>query len=1163
MQSTINTLKLGCWNSRGLSAAIPLLRVLLSNNDIFMLSEHWQHANMLHMLGEVSNDHNWHGVSSKSSNEDVYGIKRGQGGVAIFWSKSLKGVSIIETIKHDRICGIRMEGGDGSVLALISVYLPASSSSESLAVTLDELAGIIESLGEGVVPIIGGDFNGDMGREGGPRGKGPPTRAGSLVSKFMEENSLMAVNMVSKAKGTINTYEGHNGMSTIDYIMIPRYLVGSITSCHTGSNQGLNTSDHLPVEMTLKTNLLPRRLEVEGANERLKWDKSKPEVLMAYQDTLNRYLRRIMVNFENERDRTPQMIDDTFDEIVKAIHCAARVVPKSKFVKHLKPYWCNELDILKKEKMQWFSKWKNEGRTGDDNDPVRIRMKQSKKEFSKKLRQLSRKYHNQMISEAAKKAEVNRDDFWKLMRSFKGKGKSTYNAIKNKNCDVVYELDDVLNVWRSHFNTLSTPKSEPQFNEDNFRKVTRDVRGWTRGKDASIFLMRPFTEFEIQKVIGKLNNGKVPGHDGISSEHIKYAGEYIAHVLCRLFNVCTEDEYVPCNFRRGIQVPLYKGKNTCPLDPDNYRGITLLSSFNKMYEALIWGRIEQWWVSNHATSVLQGAARKGFSCVHTALTLQETIAREREGGKKVFVAYYDVSKAFDSVWTDGLFFQLHKIGITDSLWRILYKGYVDFKCCVRIGNRVSETYSMDCGIHQGGYLSLVKYTAYINSLITTLEASNLCSQIYQVKTSSVGYADDIAASTTSKHKMDSVMGKVHQHGCDWRYNFNAFKSAVLVFGETEKERKIGSKYRMFSLGGQRVHERVYYDHVGVKTCVKGDTHVRTEEKVKKARKVLNMSTNMGIRKGGLNLNTCNLIYWTIVIPTLLFGCETWVIKQNDCRLLEAFQRYAARRLQRLHASCFNITSFFCMGWMNIVQYIKARKIIFVRTILKMDESMPIRKIFIERLNDFNPENENPMDSPILQILQYCNEMNMIDEVKQMARGGIWGKVSWKNMVWKRAWANEQRVWDDHMAGNEKLDLVNLVGSSPGYSVWWTISDREQKFMKRSEVMVKLLCHASLLKCDDNKLLKASFSTRCCTMCGLAAYENAWHVIMQCPVHEDVRRQMYGEICEMGEHLDEICNFSILMGNFIEGWSFEEMLPIWQICSTHITRMYYKVVNDRK
>ena len=209
---------------------------------------------------------------------------------------------------------------------------------------------------------------------------------------------------------------------------------------------------------------------------------------------------------------------------------------------------------------------------------------------------------------------------------------------------------------------------------------------------------------------------------------------------------------MPCNFRKGIQIPLYKGKNTCSLNPDNYTGITLLSTFNKLFEVVIWGRISGSWFGDRLVSDLQGAGRKGSSCIHTVLTLQETISKERERHRNIFVSYYDVSKAYDSVWVDGLFYQLHEMGINGSLWRILYKTYQDFMCCVRIGEGTSSWYPMECGIHQGGFLSLVKYTAFINSLLVSLEESHLCSSIYRIKTSPVGYADDLAACTTSKRK---------------------------------------------------------------------------------------------------------------------------------------------------------------------------------------------------------------------------------------------------------------------------------------------------------------------------------------------------------------------------------------------------------------------------
>ena len=100
---------------------------------------------------------------------------------------------------------------------------------------------------------------------------------------------------------------------------------------------------------------------------------------------------------------------------------------------------------------------------------------------------------------------------------------------------------------------------------------------------------------------------------------------------------------------------------------------------------------------------------------------------------------------------------------------------------------------------------------------------------------------------------------------------------------------------------------------------------------------LNMSTAIGIRKGGINISTCNLIYWSFVLPTLCFGCEVWFIKKKDNDILLAFQRYAARRIQRLHPRSLNATITVCLGWMSIVNYIKTRKLISIRTIVSMVE----------------------------------------------------------------------------------------------------------------------------------------------------------------------------------------------------------------------------------
>ena len=80
--------------------------------------------------------------------------------------------------------------------------------------------------------------------------------------------------------------------------------------------------------------------------------------------------------------------------------------------------------LLKREKMFWFNKWKQEGRTRDDSNYVRCKMKSSKKVFVKRLRFISRQYEENAISQAAMSAEVDRNKFWRIFKNTTKPGKS-------------------------------------------------------------------------------------------------------------------------------------------------------------------------------------------------------------------------------------------------------------------------------------------------------------------------------------------------------------------------------------------------------------------------------------------------------------------------------------------------------------------------------------------------------------------------------------------------------------------------------------------------------------------------------------------------------------------------------------------------------------------
>ena len=183
------------------------------------------------------------------------------------------------------------------------------------------------------------------------------------------------------------------------------------------------------------------------------------------------------------------------------------------------------------------------------------------------------------------------------------------------------------------------------------------------------------------------------------------------------------------------------------------------------------------------------------------------------------------------------------------------------------------------------------------------------------------------------------------YGNRWRFDFNAGKSAVMVFGEDRKVNNINKTHRVFRLGQNGVKERDTYDHVGVKMGIFRDSTERIEEKISKGRKALNASTGLGIRKNGLTMGTCNCIFWQVVVPMVTFGSE-------DNELLLTFQRYAGKRVQRFPYRTPNFSSFYGIGWLKLTTYIKVKKMLFVLTILNMESDFIIREIFESRLVKF-------------------------------------------------------------------------------------------------------------------------------------------------------------------------------------------------------------------
>ena len=85
-------------------------------------------------------------------------------------------------------------------------------------------------------------------------------------------------------------------------------------------------------------------------------------------------------------------------------------------------------------------------------------------------------------------------------------------------------------------------------------------------------------------------------------------------------------------------------------------------------------------------------------------------------GKKLYCAFIDYKKAFDSVNRVYLWQKLMNNNIDVKVFRIIHNLYANAKSCGRIGNSKSTSFSSNIGVRQDKNLSPVLFSLFLNDL---------------------------------------------------------------------------------------------------------------------------------------------------------------------------------------------------------------------------------------------------------------------------------------------------------------------------------------------------------------------------------------------------------------------------------------------------------------
>ena len=507
-----------------------------------------------------------------------------------------------------------------------------------------------------------------------------------------------------------------------------------------------------------------------------------------------------------------------------------------------------------------------------------LRLKQAAKEL---VKQKMEKERAQILDEMRKTGGYNSRFFWRRAKVKKGKG---LTKLKDDSGVVITEEDEVANMAGLHFETLGSGEwvdsgeVGEELEDSTFVADQLD-------EDVAAGLDRKLSYEEVVKAIRGMKRGKGVGGDKISSEMLVNGGDMLWGNLHALLQTCWEEEFIPAEWTEGIIVPLHKEGDE--YDIGNYRGITLGSHIGKVFCSIMKERLCQA-VEGDIIGEAQGGFRKNRQTVDHLFVVSGIAQLRRIEGKKTWMAFLDLKKAYDSVWREGLWEKLEAYGIKGKFLRLCKKLYASVSARVRVGQTLSDTFRVRCGLRQGCVLSPCLFSLFIMDLAGELESRGLGVRVKGQWMGSCFFADDIVLLASSAGELQAMLDVAAAYASRWHLRFNPKKCGVLIVGQKKRDRK-------WRLGKDKIKEVDEYKYLGVWLNRQATSHNHVKHICEKASTLHGLGRKAKFWRGTEDIEA-GLVMWDAVCNSKLnYGSEVWACgSRSDESRLEQVQERGGR-----------------------------------------------------------------------------------------------------------------------------------------------------------------------------------------------------------------------------------------------------------------------------
>ena len=381
-----------------------------------------------------------------------------------------------------------------------------------------------------------------------------------------------------------------------------------------------------------------------------------------------------------------------------------------------------------------------------------------------------------------------------------------------------------------------------------------------------------FTAIELNRALfGIKKVKKSTGVDPVSYSMIKRFPNKTKQALLQYFNYLWQSGSMPKVWREAHVSAIPKpGKPK--KDPKSYRPIALTPHVSKLYERLVKNRLEFFLENNNLIPKCQSGFRRGRSCTENLVKFSSHVKRAMMRRRPVLATFYDIKRAYDTVWHKKLLQKLYDIGVSQNMYNFFCKFLEKRVIRVAIGDAVSKPYVLDMGIPQGSIVAPTAFSIMLSD-INKLKLNRSCISLY---------ADDLAMWTTARYRRTDINYFFKNELACFQSNVNTIVNYMENNGFTLSPEK--TTFMVFT--SARVSEEVYIEiyntkiHTSKEVKYLGvifdkifsfDSHIK--HLIQKTRKNLNLIKLMKKENGLNDINLMRNLVISLVRSRLTYGQE--------------------------------------------------------------------------------------------------------------------------------------------------------------------------------------------------------------------------------------------------------------------------------------------------